>query len=163
MFREMRRKKQLLSKEDTVKVLERCTNGIMACLGDDDYPYAVPFNYVYYNDKIYFHSAKSGHKVDAIIKNPKVSFAVVDKDKIVSEEYTSYFSSVIAFGKARIVEGDEWNDSFMALVEKYSGDMPHGAKHSKVEGCTESLIVAIDVEYITGKVASELLDKKDKK
>jgi len=41
--------------------------------------------------------------------------------------------------------------------------MPHGAKHSKVEGCTESLIVAIDVEYITGKVASELLDKKDKK
>ena len=163
MFREMRRKKQLLSKEDTVKVLERCTNGIMACLGDDDYPYAVPFNYVYYNDKIYFHSAKSGHKVDAIIKNPKVSFAVVDKDRIVSEEYTSYFRSVIAFGKARIVEGDEWNDSFMALVEKYSGDMPHGAKHSKVEGCTESLIVAIDVEYITGKVASELLDKKDKK
>jgi len=163
MFREMRRKKQLLSKEDTVKVLERCTNGIMACLGDDDYPYAVPFNYVYYNDKIYFHSAKSGHKVDAIIKNPKVSFAVVDKDKIVSEEYTSYFSSVIAFGKARIVEGDEWNDSFMALVEKYSGDMPNDAKHSKVEGCTESLIVAIDVEYITGKVASELLDKKDKK
>src|SRR6056297_2479236 len=163
MFREMRRKKQLLSKEETVKVLKRCTNGIMACLGDDDYPYAVPFNYVYHNDRIYFHSAKSGHKVDAIIKNPKVSFAVVDKDKIVSEEYTSYFSSVIAFGKARIVEGDEWNDSFMALVEKYSGDMPHGAKHSKVEGCTESLIVAIDVEYITGKVASELLDKKDKK
>ena len=118
MFRKMRRIKQLLSKEDTQKVMERCSNGVMACLGDDDYPYAVPFNYVYYNDKIYFHSAKAGHKLDSIIKNPKVSFAVVDKDQIVSEEYTSYFRSVIAFGKARIVEGDEWYEAFSVLVEK---------------------------------------------
>jgi len=163
MFREMRRKKQLLSKEETVKVLKRCTNGIMACLGDDDYPYAVPFNYVYHNDRIYFHSAKSGHKVDAIIKNPKVSFAVVDKDKIVSEEYTSYFRSVIAFGKGRIVEGNEWKDAFMALVEKYSGNMPEDAKHKEVEGCKSSHIIAIDIEHITGKEASELLDQKENK
>lgn len=160
MFREMRRKKQLLSKEDTVKILKRCTNGVMACLGDDSYPYAVPLNYVYHNNKIYFHSAKSGHKVDAIIKNPKVSFAVVDKDKIVSEEYTSYFRSVIAFGKARIVEGDEWSDAFMALVEKYSGDMPKEAKNKEVEGCTRSFIVAIDIDQLTGKEAKELVDEK---
>ncbi len=42
MFRAMRRGKQLLSKEDTAAVMDRCTNGVLACLGDDNYPYAVP-------------------------------------------------------------------------------------------------------------------------
>jgi len=153
----MRRIKQLLSKEDTQKVMERCSNGVMACLGDDDYPYAVPFNYVYYNDKIYFHSAKAGHKLDSIIKNPKVSFAVVDKDQIVSEEYTSYFRSVIAFGKARIVEGDEWYEAFSVLVEKYSLDRPKEEKVKEIEGCQRSHIIAIDVDHITGKEAKELV------
>lgn len=117
MFREMRRNKQLLSMEDTAAVMDRCTNGVMACLGDEDYPYAVPLSYVYFNDKIYFHSAKAGHKIDAIMKNPKVSFSVIDEDTIVSEKYTSYFRSVIAFGKARIAEGDERMEAFRALVE----------------------------------------------
>ena len=62
MFREMRRIKQLLSTVDTIAVMDRCTNGILACLGDEDYPYAVPLSYVYFNGKIYFHSAKAGIK-----------------------------------------------------------------------------------------------------
>ena len=160
MFREMRRIKQLLSMEDTVSVMDRCTNGVLACLGDEDYPYAVPVNYVYYNDKIYFHSAKDGHKIDAVLKHPKVSFAVIDKDTIVSEEYTSYFRSVLAFGKARITEGDEWQEGFKALVEKYSGDMPKDAKHEKIMECTRSHVIAIDIEHITGKEAIELVNAK---
>ncbi len=162
MFREMRRKKQLLSAEDTTAVLNRCTNGILACLGDEDYPYAVPVSYVYHNDRIYFHSAKAGHKVDAILKNPKVSFAVVDEDTIVSAEYTTYFRSVVAFGKARLVEGEEWLEGFKALVEKYSGDLPEDAKHKEITGCTQSLIIAIDVDHLTGKEAIEFVNAKKK-
>lgn len=160
MFREMRRGKQLLSMKDTIIVMDRCTNGILACLGDEDYPYAVPLSYVYFNDKIYFHSAKVGHKIDAIIKNPKVSFTVVDEDTIVSEEYTTYFRSVIAFGKARVVEGDERLEAFEALVEKYSGDQPEEAKHKEITGCKEAYIIAIDVEHITGKEAIEYVKTK---
>lgn len=48
MFREMRRSKQMLSMEEAAAVMERCTNGVLACLGDEDYPYAVPLNYVYF-------------------------------------------------------------------------------------------------------------------
>lgn len=162
MFREMRRGKQLLSGEDTRAVMERCTNGVLACLGDEDYPYAVPVSYVYFNDKIYFHSAKAGHKTDAITKNPKVSFTVIDEDTIVSKEYTTYFRSVIAFGKARIVEGDEWLEAFKALVEKYSGDQPEEAKHKEITGCTQSNVIAIDIEHITGKEAIEHVRAKTK-
>ena len=50
----MRRSKQLLSMEDTVAVMDRCTNGVLACIGDEDYPYAVPLSYVYFNGKTIF-------------------------------------------------------------------------------------------------------------
>jgi uncharacterized protein len=160
MFREMRRFKQLLSEEDVQAVMGRCTNGVLACLGDDDYPYAVPLSYAYYKGKIYFHAAKAGHKIDAIAKHPKVSFAVIDEDTIVSAEYTTYFRSVIAFGKARIVEDDEWVEAFHAMVEKYSGDQPEEAKHKEIMGCQRSNIVAIDVEHITGKEAIEYVKGK---
>lgn len=157
MFREMRRNKQLLETSEVTAVLGRCTNGVLACLGDDGYPYAVPLNFVYHNEKLYFHCAKAGHKLEAILKEPKVSFAVIDEDTIVSSEYTSYFRSVIAFGKARIVEGDEWFDAFKALVEKYSGDQPEAAKISEIEACKRSHIIAIDIEHMTGKQAKELV------
>ncbi len=160
MFRKMIRSKQIIPEDNTVAVMIRNTNGVLACLGDDDYPYAVPLNYVYVDGKIYFHSAKAGHKIDAILKHPKVSFAVIDEDTIVSEEYTSYFRSAIAFGKARIVEGDEWFTAFKVLVEKYSGDRPEDEKQSEIEGCTHSHIIAIDVEHMTGKVASEYVDSE---
>jgi nitroimidazol reductase NimA-like FMN-containing flavoprotein (pyridoxamine 5'-phosphate oxidase superfamily) len=160
MFRTMRRNKQLLTMNDTVAVMERCTNGVLACIGDNDYPYAVPLSYVYFNDKIYFHSAKAGHKIEAIIRNSKVSFSVIDEDTIVGQEYTTYFRSVIVFGKARIVVGDEWVDAFTALVEKYSGDQPKEAKQKEINGCTQSHIIAIDVEHITGKEAIEYVRAK---
>ncbi len=143
-------------------VLDRCTNGVLACLGDDAYPYAVPLSFVYADEKIYFHCAKAGHKIDAITRHPKVSFAVVDEDTIVSQEYTSYFRSVIAFGQARIVEGEEWTRGFAALVEKYSGDQPAEAKHKEVAGCTNSLLVAIDIQHLTGKEAIEYVNAKEK-
>lgn len=160
MFREMRRGKQLLSMEDTVGVMERCTNGVLAYLGDDGYPYAVPLSYVYFNDRIYFHSAKAGHKIDAITKNPKVSFSVIDEGKIVSEEYTTRFRSVIVFGKARVVEGDEWLESFAALVEKYSGNQPEEAKNKEISKCTHAHIIAIDIEHMTGKESVEFVNAK---
>ncbi|MGB4587769.1 MAG: pyridoxamine 5'-phosphate oxidase family protein, partial [Clostridiaceae bacterium] len=140
MFREMRRSKQLISKEDTRAVMDRSTSGVLSCVGDGGYPYAVPVNFVYLEEKIYFHSSKSGHKIDALTNDPKVCFTVIDEDTIVSEEFTSYFRSVIAFGKARIVEGEEWLKSFRALVEKYSGDQPEEKKQMEISGCTAAYI-----------------------
>ena len=160
MFREMRRKRQLLSGSDTEAVLDRGSHGILACVGDEGYPYAVPLNYAYTNQTIYFHSAKSGHKIDAILKHPKVSFAVVDEDTIVSAEYTSYFRSVIAFGHARQVEGEERFVALRALVEKYSAERPEEEKQKEINRCEHAVIVAIDIDHMTGKEAKELIDAK---
>lgn len=75
--------------------------------GCGGYPYAVPVNYVYEDGKLWFHGAKSGHKLDPIRRDPKVSFCVVKTDRLVPEMLTTYFRSVIAFGKVRILEDPE--------------------------------------------------------
>ncbi|HCJ41039.1 MAG TPA: 5-nitroimidazole antibiotic resistance protein, partial [Ruminococcus sp.] len=81
MFREMLRKKQALSEEECIAVLKTQKRGVLAVLGDEDYPYALPINH-YYNDEdghIYFHGAKFGHRVDAVKRHDKVSFCVYDE------------------------------------------------------------------------------------
>ena len=74
IFREMRRKKQALSQQEIAQILQQETSGVLALIGDEAYPYAVPISYVYDGEKLYFHSAKSGHKLDAIQQNAKASF-----------------------------------------------------------------------------------------
>ena len=158
MFREMRRKNQLLSPEDTIAVLERGTNGILAVSGDDDYPYAVPLSYIYTNDKIYFHCAKTGHKLDGIKKNAKVSFCVVDQDQNVPEKYTTYFRSAIAFGQAKILEDPaEIRTAITAIAEKYSPDYKEGIPAEINSSMTSLCIVEITIDHLTGKEAIELV------
>ena len=161
MFRELRRKKQLLSEQETLRVLEEGKTGIVGVLGDDGYSYTVPINYVLLEDKIYFHSAKKGHKVDAIAKEPKVSMTVVEKDDVVSREFTTYFRSIQLFGKAYVVEDEaERNVAFRALCEKFSGaDMDRYDEIMSKEA-DAAAIVRIDIEHITGKESMELVNQR---
>lgn len=157
MFREMRRKRQLLPTKESVAILEKMTNGTLALHGDDGYPYAVPVSYVYADGKIYFHSATEGHKVDAILQNDKVSFCVVERDEIKPAEFTTYFRSVIAFGKACVLEDeDEKLSALRLLADKYS----HGEAGMEAEiakGFNHLLMVEITVEHLTGKESIELV------
>jgi nitroimidazol reductase NimA-like FMN-containing flavoprotein (pyridoxamine 5'-phosphate oxidase superfamily) len=89
-----------------------------------------------------------------------VSFCVIDEDTIISQEFTTYFRSVIAFGKARIVEGEERHEAFRALVEKYSGDQPEESKQKEIDNCSHATIIAIDIDHITGKEAMEFVRAK---
>ncbi|MCC8016408.1 MAG: pyridoxamine 5'-phosphate oxidase family protein [Clostridiales bacterium] len=159
MFREMRRKNQQLSQKECADILEKATSGVLAVSGDDDYPYAVPLSFVYSGGKIYFHSALAGHKVDAISNNEKVSFCVVDKDDVKPEEYTTYYKSVIVFGKARILDLEKDKlETLMALSEKYLSKVSGTDKEIK-RFFDNLLMIEITPEHITGKCAKELINK----
>ena len=82
-FREMRRKRQQLSEEESIAILQKATAGTLALLGDNDYPYAVPISYVYADGRLYFHSALSGHKVDAIRKCTRHRFVSSNRTKCI--------------------------------------------------------------------------------
>lgn len=160
MFREMRREKQNLTKVKCEEILNKNTCGVLALTGDDGYPYAVPLSYVYFKGKIFFHCAKTGHKIDAIANCAKASFCVVDKDQIVPEKYTTYYRSAIAFGKARILtDKADVMQALNLLVEKYS---PHQAesKNEIEQGMPRVSIIELEIEHLSGKQAKELIHAK---
>ena len=161
MFREMRRFKQLLPQETAVEILNRNTSGILALNGDDDYPYAVPMSYVYADGKLYFHSAKAGHKIDAIKRSEKVSFCVIDQDQIVPEKYTTLFRSVIAFGRAQLVEElEEIRRVVTMLAIKYSSDFQDGIPKEIDSSIKNMTIIEMTIDHMTAKEAIELVKKK---
>ena len=164
MFREMRRVKQILSQKTAEKILRDGEFGVLALSGDDGYPYAVPINYAFADGKIYFHSAKIGHKLDAIRRNDKVSFCVVDRHDVVAEEFTTYFVSAIAFGRMKIVEDDADPDKLRGLellADKYSSTASP-ERRAKELGRLNALVVPVmTIEHLTGKAARELVRKGD--
>ncbi len=162
MFREMRRKKQMLSIDECIEILNKGTSGVLALLGDNDYPYAVPISYVYCNSKLYFHGAKSGHKIDAIKKYSKASFCVIDKDNIIPEEYTTYFRSVIAFGNIHIMENEtEIKKAIENLAKKYYPNDEETSRNAAIVREWKALcMIEFSIEHLSGKEAIELVKTK---
>ena len=160
----MRRKKQALSKEECAAILNRGTSGVLALAGDNDYPYAVPISYVYDEGKIYFHCAKSGHKLDAVNRKAKVSFCVIDQDQIVPEEYTSYFRSVIVFGTMRILNDDsEKRNAIDKLALKYAPNDTEENRRNAIEREWKPLcLLEMGIDHMSGKEAIEFVKKKHK-
>ena len=165
MFRKMRRKNCELSLETAEKILREGIFGVLSLSGDDGYSYGVPINYAVEGNKIYFHSAKSGHKLDAIKNNDKVSFCVVDKHEVVAEEFTSYFTSAIAFGRIKILDDEgevaEKSHALELLAEKYCASANSELREKELSRVNAVSILVLEIENLTGKAARELVrDKK---
>ena len=159
MFGEMRRKKQALPLETCEKILERGTSGVLALEGEEGYPYAVPLSYYYEKGKIFFHCGKRGYKIEALKRNEKVSFCVIDQDQIIPEEYTTYFRSVIVFGKICILEGEaEKRRAIEKLALKYAPEEPEEKTNRAIDREFSPLcMLELSIEHISGKEAIELV------
>ncbi|WP_336525715.1 pyridoxamine 5'-phosphate oxidase family protein [Bacteroides acidifaciens] len=160
-FRKMRRFRQQLTESDCYAILSMGTSGTLALLGDNGYPYAVPISYVYADGKLYFHSARTGHKIDAIRQHDKASFCVIAADDIHPSEFTTYFRSVIAFGRIQIIESeDERMYAASLLGARYNPGDDTGLQKELEKGLSHMLVLRLDIEHLTGKEAIELVRKK---
>ena len=104
MFRPLRRKKRAITDEEARELLATCKRGVFAVNGDDGYPYAIPVNYFFdaEHDKIYFHGAKAGHKVDSLKRDDKVCFTVYGNEWYQDGDWAPYVMSTVVFGRCRL-------------------------------------------------------------
>lgn len=157
MFRDVVRKKQKLTDEECIEILKNEKRGVLAVLGDDDYPYAMPMNYLYDEKEnvIYFHGGKTGHKIDALKKHNKVSFCVYDEGFRREGEWALNIKSVIAFGKISFVEDDKKMISVSReLSLKYTPDIEYIEK--EIENYAKAtLCLEMKIEHLTGKIVNE--------
>lgn len=150
-MRKMRRDDRQLSRGEAVAILEKGEYGVFSVMGDEGYPYAVPLSYAIDDGAIVFHSAMEGHKVDALRKNPKCSFAVIGETEVLPGKFSTKYESVIVFGQARELEGEEKHAALMALIRKYSpGFLESGEKYARNSG-HDTVVVKIEINQLTGK------------
>lgn len=155
MFRELTRKKQQLTLNECKKILKNEVRGVLAVNGDDGYPYALPINFYFdeENNKIYFHSGKVGHKLDAIAKNNKVSFCVYDKGYHKDGHWSLNIKSVIIFGHIYTV--NEWKDDLIvAFSKRFTDDTEYIYSEIK-KFKSNTVLLCLNIEHITGKLVNE--------
>jgi len=152
MFKEMRRKDREIKIDEVQEILENGEYGVLASTSENGYPYTVPLNYAYHNNKIYIHSADQGQKLENFKNDAKVSFCVVDQTEVLPAEFSTNYRSVIAFGEAKFVDNEELKkEALVRLIKKYSSEhIKPGMEYiNKAIGVTT--VVEISIKHITGK------------
>ena len=156
MEREMYKKDRQVPLEKTKELFEKGHHGIISVNGDDGYPYGVPVNYVYLNDKIYIHSAKYGYKIEALEKNDKVCFTAILSSQILPGKFTAAFESVIAFGKAALIHDEaEKKEVLDTFIDRFSPDFKESGEKFIAGAIAKTAIIRIDVESIKGKAYTD--------
>jgi nitroimidazol reductase NimA-like FMN-containing flavoprotein (pyridoxamine 5'-phosphate oxidase superfamily) len=151
MFREMRRKDREIFDEELLSVLNNGEYGTLATIGDNGYPYAVPVSYVYFENAVYFHCAAQGTKLDNIKNNNKVSFSIVGKTKVLPDKFSTEYESIVVFGHAVQMEGEEKRKALFALIEKYSSEFKEEGRAYIERASNNSTVVKINIDKMTGK------------
>jgi hypothetical protein len=145
-----------MSEEDAYAFLSAGTVGRLATCDRSGRPYITPLNYVVREGKIYFHCGLTGRKLDNLSANNRVCFEVSEAAKITISEgrpcgCATRYSSVLAFGAARLVAGDAEKAALLnLLVERYAAGKPHQpVEEQQAAGCA---VVEISIEEISGKM-----------
>jgi hypothetical protein len=126
-------------------------------IGDDGYPYGIPLDHWYSEkeNKLYFHCAKVGHKIDAITACDKVSYCVMDKGFRRDGEWALNINSVIVFGKIRLVTDQELTRRICTkLVQKFTDDQEYLEKEL-TNALPRVQCLELEIEHMTGKLVNE--------
>ena len=156
MFREIRRKKNELPIEAAKELLRNNKRAALAVNGDDGYPYVVPINFYYEEseNRIYFHGAKAGHKLDSILRDPKVCLTTWD-DGVLEEDWAYHVSSCVAFGKASIVEDREVaREKIVKFARKYYPTEDEISEEMQM-GFRAVNVFVIEIDHLSAKRVHE--------
>lgn len=157
MFREVARKKQVLSNEECLEILKTAPRGVLSVIGDDGYPYGTPINHLYCEEdgKIYFHGGKKGHKIDAMRASDKVSFVCTDGGKKADEGWWLQFRSVVVFGRVEFIDDPVVVDRVVRRITKKFIEDEDYFQQELQEAGNRTLVFTLKPEHITGKTVNE--------
>ena len=153
---DIRRQDRLLDESRARELLQAGEYGVLS-MATEQGGYGVPINYAIVGDTLYLHCAPEGRKLRAIGADERVSFCVVGHSRVVSEHFTTEFESVIAHGRARVVEADdERRKALRAIVEKYSAEHIEEGLKAIERSIHRAAIIAIAVDSFSGKIKKGL-------
>ena len=153
----MRRIGQELPREECLRILQEHENGVLALQGDEGYPYAVPLNYHYMDERLYFHCAMEGHKIDAIRRCDKASFCIIDADAVDADKATTRFRSLIIFGRVRLLEDEaEKRRALLSLGKRFCPGREAAIQAEIDQSLSHTGVIELTIEHISGKENKDL-------
>ena len=159
-FRPMRRFKQQLPDEEALAVLRAAKRGVLSVTGDGGRPYGIPLNPFWDDEtgRLYFHGAKEGHKIDALRRDPRACFTVLDEGVHGASrppDWALTFRSVVVFGRVEFVEGQaEAIEICRRLARRFYPDEAAIEEEIRRAGA-HVLVFDLVPEHITGKRVHE--------
>lgn len=157
MFRPIRKKKNEIDVNAAQALLQNSRRGVLAVNGDDGYPYAIPVNYFYDTEsqKIYFHGARAGHKVDALKACDKICFTVYGNEQIKEEAWAPFMQSVVVFGRCHLMEaGPKATALLKRFAMKYYPNEQLADEEIEHAGKAVQMF-EIEIEHLSGKEIQE--------
>ena len=157
MFRKVRKIKNEIPLEEAKVLLRNNRRAAFSVNGDDGYPYTIPINF-YYDEgenRIYFHSAKKGYKIDSIKASDKVCFMTWGGEYLEEGDWAYYVSSCVVFGRAILIEDRQiTEDKVRQFALKYYPTAEEVEKEiqTSIQGVQ---LIAIEIEHISGKKVQE--------
>ena len=159
-YRTMRRFKQQLPPDEAEQIMATATNGTLSLVDSRGEPYGVPMSFVSDGaQRIYFHCAREGRKMECLRACGRASFCIVAQDDVQPATFTTYYRSVIASGRiATVDDRDETVAALRMLCAKYS---PGFDCTAEIEGAIDRVaVLRLDIESVTGKEAIELTHRR---
>ena len=151
-MREIRRSDRALNEEQAREILARAEHGVLATVGVDGWPYAVPVNHVLAGDVLYVHCALAGHKLENIAHEERVSFCAVAGATVLPASLSTLYESTIVFGRAAVVtDPAEKRRALELLAVRFCGALTPEAAKAIADSGSRTTVVRIRIERITGK------------
>jgi nitroimidazol reductase NimA-like FMN-containing flavoprotein (pyridoxamine 5'-phosphate oxidase superfamily) len=148
-----RAEREIKDKKAIEQILWRAT---VCRLGvcDGRLPYVVPLSFGYEENRLYFHSAPEGRKMEIIKDNPHVCFEVdVDEEYVGADvpcDWTVKYRSVIGFGRAHLLESEEEKRRALDVILAHYSDRKYEYRPRRLD---KVAVVRVDIDSMTGKQA----------
>jgi nitroimidazol reductase NimA-like FMN-containing flavoprotein (pyridoxamine 5'-phosphate oxidase superfamily) len=151
-LRDIRRSDRALTEDQAREILARAEHGVLATVGADGWPYAVPVNHVLAGDVLYIHGATEGHKLENITHEERVSFCAVASARVLPAKLSSLYESAVVFGRAALVtDPAEKLRSLELLAVRFCGEVTPEAAKAIAASASRTAVVRIRIERIAGK------------
>jgi nitroimidazol reductase NimA-like FMN-containing flavoprotein (pyridoxamine 5'-phosphate oxidase superfamily) len=147
----MRRSDRQVTDSEAIDAIMRAGEVLYLAMTDGGAPYVVPVSYGWDGEAVWIHCAEEGLKLDILAADPRVSFAVASDVRVVPGKgcgWTAMFRSVVGFGAAALVTGEEERLRGLAEVVSHYSHVPETITTLQAKGCA---VLRIDVESMTGK------------
>ena len=149
----LRRQERALPREEAFQLLHTAEFGTLCLQDTEGGGYGVPLNYVWDGgERIYMHCAPSGHKLNCLAQEPRVTFVVTGRMRILPEEFSTAYESVLVHGHARqVLNESEKRQALQMLIEKLTPqEAARGAQYIS-RAIKATCVLCLSISTICGK------------